>query len=140
MIRSLFFEIQELVSPEHLELLTEEACWCLFEDLHMERLDMLRKLYGSALMINGSGRKYSGIRPKDCTEGAPGSMHKIMDPLIRAFDVHCSNLPLLEKIIRDSAKVLGIVRMEDPASTPEWRHIEITASALSIPDLKVFIP
>jgi hypothetical protein len=63
----------------------------------------------------------------------------MIDPYVIALDFACSDLQKLETVVRNDAKILGAVRMEDPKYTPTWRHIELSC-ALCPPEFKVFIP
>ena len=133
-----YFDIQDLVSPEIIATIGERASWTLIRPW-VQQIDMIRRLYGSALWVNGNGRNYAGVRPIDCKIGAKKSRHKMLDPYVIAFDFVCNDLEKLETVVRNDSKILGAVRMEDPKFTPTWRHIELSC-ALCPQNLVIFIP
>jgi hypothetical protein len=137
--KSKYFTIQELVAPEILAVLTEEAAWRLIPYAVICGLDNLRRAYGSPIWINGKGLTQCGIRAKNTTTGAPLSRHKLYDFETTAFDLHCDDLPHLTQIIEVNSMSYGITRMEDPDYTPTWRHVEYTTNIM-VGALKIFKP
>lgn len=78
------FIIQELVPPEVYKELGDRAIWCLCPNA-LKVLGQLHEDYGAIVVNNwntGGTFKYSGFRPKNCTEGAVWSQHRFG----RAFD------------------------------------------------------
>lgn len=139
LIKSRFFTIQELVAPEILAVLTEEACWRLIPYSVIVGLDNLRRMYGAPIYINGKGLTQCGIRAKNSTTGALHSRHKLYEYTITAFDVHCDDLIKLTSIIEENNISLGITRMENPTFCKTWRHIEF-CDTLLIGNLTIFDP
>ena len=137
-MRSEFFALEELLPPEVLGVLCEGAAWRLVTPF-VGSLDGLRRLYGGPLSVNGNGRRYCGLRPRDCAEGAPRSSHKGIADDIQGFDLHATDLDRLVSVVKANSQTLRIVRMEDPASTRSWVHIEVSAQPVSAP-LVVFRP
>lgn len=123
-MKSTFFQINELVAPEILSVLSEDAAWKLFPGNIIPSLDKLRKEYGDPIIINGSGLIYSGLRPQNCKIGSLKSAHKGFGD-VQAFDLHCSDLDKLTKIITSRNSEFCIQRMENPLYCNSWRHIEL---------------
>ena len=137
-----FPDIRELVSPEIYAVLGE-ASWRLIPKSAIESLNHLRESLGFPLWVNnwcvGGEFRYSGIRPQDCPEGANLSRHKLTANHITAFDLKCSDMPRLEKLIRERFLNYRICRVENPRITPGWIHIEISDIPMIGP-LVVFDP
>lgn len=138
MNRSKYFNITELVAPEILSVLTEDCAWRLFPGQIIPMLDLLRVDYGAAVTINGNGLRYCGLRPQNCTEGALRSSHKGFGD-VQGFDLHCADMDKMRKLITVNNRKYGIVRMENPAATKTWIHVEISMNPV-VSDLVVFNP
>ena len=79
------FIIQELVDPKTFQDRGEKS-FELLDPYMLWTIDRMRELYGSITINNwkwGGPYKYSGFRPKHCTEGATYSQHR----LGRGFDL-----------------------------------------------------
>lgn len=141
MYRSRYFKIEELVSKTLFDTLTEEACWRLIPQSVQQDLDALRSAYGASITINNyaKGLVNCGIREKDCDVGATKSRHKLFDPTITAFDLHCRNLPKLIELVKNRNRDFGISRIENPDMTKTWLHCEFS-SDLTVGDLVIFDP
>lgn len=138
MLKSKYFTIQELCSPEIVSVLSEDACWRLFPDPILRNLDTLRLAYGAAITINGNGNTYCGLRPVNCSTGALKSSHKGFGD-VQGFDLHCSDHDKLRKIVATSNRQYGITRMESPNATPTWTHLEFSVAPV-YNDLIIFNP
>lgn len=138
-----YFKIQELVSPEILEVLSEEAAWRLIPDPVRRALDTLRGDFGSPIHINGAYKgkvfKYSGVRPIKCEIGATFSTHKMIYPGKMAFDLKCSDQGKLRKLILEKYKTYGIIRVEDFSFTKTWTHAEFSWGEVPV-KLDIFKP
>lgn len=130
------FDIDELVSPEILAVLGEDAAWRLVPPEVVWALDTLRDLFGCPIWINGHGLTNCGIRSKYCPIGAILSGHKLYRGET-CFDLHVGDLTRLERIIRENRLSLGIGRMENPPKTKGWIHVAFVKGAQS---LDVFDP
>lgn len=139
LIKSRFFKITELVSPEILAVLSEPLAWRLIPYSVINSLDNLRRIYGAPIIINNRDMKQCGIRAKNCTVGAPMSDHKVVNYNRYAFDLHVTDREKLIKIVRENNISLGISRMENPAKTEGWLHITITDTLL-VGELDEFDP
>ena len=137
-MKSRHFSAAELVAPELLAVLCEYAAWRLVSP-YTPALDLIRDMAGMVIEVNSDGRKYCGVRPANCPEGAPLSRHKGAAPELQAFDLHCADLAKLEQIVRQHSKQLGIARIENPKKTPGWLHIELLPHPTNA-DLVVFDP
>jgi len=126
LIKSRFFSISELICPEILEVLTEEAAWRLIPYSTILSLDLLRSMYGGPIYINGKGLTHCGVRCKCTTVGARHSRHKLYEYESTAFDLHCDDMGKLRAIIEANSIQLQIDKVEDYASTASWTHIQIT--------------
>jgi hypothetical protein len=131
------FDIDELVAPELLAVLSEEAAWRLIPQHARDGLDGLRDRYGDALYINGRGFHYSGVRPLNCPIGAKLSAHKGYRGLC-AFDVKAKDLPWLRACVMEHWHTLHIAEMEHSSFTPSWCHVAF--SAVLPPKLKIIKP
>lgn len=121
-----YFGLSELLAPEILSVLSEDAGWMLIPSHVRYGLDHLRELYGAPITINSGDYKYSGVRPSSCATGAKRSAHKIMRGLI-AFDIKCSDLYKLRCTVEDHFMDLHIAEVEDYDCTPTWTHIAFSA-------------
>jgi len=139
LMKSRYFTIKELVSPEILDVLTEECAWRLIPYSVIVGLDNLRRMYGAPIWINGKGLTQCGIRAKDCTTGAPKSRHKLYEYESTAFDLHCDDLDKLWDIVENNNFSLGIDKVEDREYTPSWLHVQFTSN-LQVGILEVFKP
>ena len=122
MLKSKYFALSELVSPEILEVLSEDACWRLIPEEVIIGLDTLRVLHNHPIYINGKGLTQCGIRPLDCSTGAPLSGHKLYRGET-CFDLHTSWLPELTQTVKGNFRQLGISRIENPLKTTAWLHV-----------------
>jgi hypothetical protein len=139
LIKSRFFSISELICPEILEVLTEEAAWRLIPYSTILSLDLLRSMYGGPIYINGKGLTHCGVRCKCTTVGAPKSRHKLYEFEATCFDLHCDGQSELRHIIEANSIQLQIDKVEDYASTPTWTHIQITTNPV-VGGLQFFKP
>ena len=129
------FCIEELVSPEILDMDGEAKAWDSLDESQLLGLDLLRIDYAAELAktnpklkpwitINDwkwkGQRQYSGARPELCGTGAKKSMHKER----RAFDLVCARLDILKALIRANWSRYGITRMERDKEAPTWAHID----------------
>ena len=121
-----YFEINELLNPDIMQILSLEACWQLIPQHVRYGLDKLRELYGASIVINNSNYKNSGIRTQNCTEGATYSAHKCNRGLI-AFDLKCKDQDKLRDIIEANYADLHISEVESYDETPSWTHIAFSA-------------
>lgn len=137
--RSKYFKIEELVAPEILAVLSAEAAWLLIPQSVQMDLDQIRSSWGKPIGINAKGRKYCGVRPVNCPEGAVLSRHKLVEPGVFAWDLHTKNLAGLTDLVKAKHREFGVIRMEDPAVTTSWLHIEITTD-MQPGDLHIFKP
>jgi hypothetical protein len=133
------FSIAELVAPEILAQLTEPAAWRLIPEKIQSNLDGLREAFGDVIRINSGVDIYSGVRPVNCTSGAPHSRHKLTVDDVCAFDCHVLNLGRFRALVTSQNMNFGIVRMENPDSTPDWAHLEFSDSIVH-GHLDIFIP
>ena len=133
------FAISELVAPEILSVLTESAAWRLIPEVVQANLDALREAFGDVIRINAALNVYSGVRPANCTVGAPQSRHKLTVDGVCAFDCHVADLPKLRALATAQNIRFGIVRMEAPSSTPDWAHLELSAAIVQS-ELDIFEP
>jgi hypothetical protein len=118
------FHITELVQPEVLSEYGEAECWAMIPQHICDSLDKIREMYGKPISINAGLNQHCGIRADNCTVGAAHSDHKIVNPnQARAFDLHCSDLPTLRKLIYDNSQILKVFRSENQLATPTWIHI-----------------
>ena len=53
-----YFEINELLNPEIIQILSLDACWMLIPQHVRYGLDRLRELYGSSIVINNNNYTY----------------------------------------------------------------------------------
>ena len=134
-----FFKIEELVDPDILAVITEEAAWRLIPTGIQSDLDGLRIAMEIPLVINGNGNTHCGVRAKNCTVGSPLSDHKLLRPGVCSFDVHCSDLPKLIALVKEHHEAYGIYRIENPAKTPGWLHITMS-DGLQLPPFEIFEP
>lgn len=130
------FDIQELVAPELLAVLSEDLAWRLIPGEVVWGLDTLRSMLNRPIWINGKGLTECGIRSLITQTGAKMSGHKGYRGET-CFDLHCDDLPALEQIVRTNHVSLGIGRMENPAKTKGWIHITFVKGAQN---LEVFDP
>jgi hypothetical protein len=72
------------------------------------------------MYVNGAQHNFCGYRPSQCTVGAPNSAHKKG----QAIDMHCRDLNGLRLFVLEHGPEHGITRMEEPASTQGWCHID----------------
>lgn len=133
-MRSKYFKINELVSPDILAVLTDDLAWRLIPDWIITSLDSIREAYNAPIYINGLGLVNCGIRAKGCPVGASNSKHKHGF----AFDLHATDLPKLRSIIQSKFREFRICRMEHPDYTAGWCHVEFCATEPI--NLTVFIP
>ena len=133
------FAISELVAPEILAQLTEPAAWRLIPETIQQNLDALREAFGDVVRVNSGLNVYSGVRPANCTVGAPQSRHKLTVDGVCAFDFHVSDLPRLRALATAQNIRFGIARMENPESTPTWAHLEFSANIVQ-GELEIFNP
>ena len=122
----IYFTHDELVPPDIAEK-GPAYCFGLFQQRLLDGLDQLREDLGFSLFVNnwavGGSRKFSGYRPRSCPIGAPASAHKSG----AAIDLHTrtgAHMGALRARIVKLGHIYGFTRMEDPASTPSWCHID----------------
>ena len=133
------FKIKELVSPQILAVLTEEAAWRLIPSGVLHGLDCLRDAHGYPITINGAGNTQCGVRAVSCTTGAPFSDHKLQHDGVCAFDLHSPQLRSLISLVKERHAEFGIYRIENPNKTPGWLHVTMT-DHLPLPPFEVFDP
>lgn len=122
-----YFEINELLNPEIMQILSLEACWMLIPQHVRYGLDKLRELYGASIIINdGANYINSGIRTLDCNIGAKYSTHKCFRGLV-GVDLKCSNQNKLRDIIEANYADLHISEVESYDETPSWTHCAFSA-------------
>lgn len=136
----IYFTHDELVPPELAEK-SAEYCFGLFKPLLLNGLDQLREDLGFPLFVNdwaiGGNRKYCGYRQRSCTVGAPASWHKCGG----ALDLHTrtdSEMVRLIARVKKFPNVYGIRRIENPALTNGWLHIDCKEHPR--PGLHIFNP
>jgi len=126
-----YFKIHELVAPEILDSLGEAKCWENIPEIVKFQLDQFREefysSYKQTLRINdygfGGARKYSGVRPQDCSIGAKGSTHKQWTTFdIQTWDVN--EIDAIHAFTESMADFFNIARIEKFEHTPTWTHIE----------------
>lgn len=139
-----FFLPQELVDPQIYRLLGDQVIK-LIDPRLLIAIDKLREAYGPILINNwhtGGSFKESGLRTQITATGAPRSAHK----LGQALDLKFLTTGLTpQEVWADMKKNMDskdwdsyIKRIEDPAITKTWLHIDtIEHSSLGI---KVFKP
>lgn len=132
-----WFSVSELVSPDILKVVSEQACWNMLAPW-IDQLDMLRDLVGIPLWINGRGKVDSGVRTLTCKIGAKKSRHKMIQKNVIAMDIKCRDMARLENVVRNNWAKLGIVRIENPKITVSWLHVEFCS--MGSPRLVVFDP
>lgn len=133
------FKIEELVSPQVLQVLGEAAAWRLFPQGTLSDLDNLRTRHGYPITINGAGNTQCGVRAINCTIGAKLSRHKLVDPKIVALDLHSPQLKALLKLIVDCHGDFGICKIENPTRCPGWIHCEFY-DGITLPEFVIFEP
>lgn len=133
------FAITELVAPEILAQLSEPAAWRMIPETVQQNLDAFRDAFGSPITINSGLNIYCGVRPANCPVGASQSRHKLVVDGVCAFDMHSSDLDALRRLATSQNIRFGIVRMESPASTPTWVHLEFSAGLVQS-EIDVFNP
>lgn len=142
-VKNYFPDIRELVSYEIYEVLGE-ASRLLIPDSVLDSLNRLRCSVGLPLRVNdwhtGGQFRYSGVRPVGCAEGAKMSRHKLTDKGVYAFDIKCSDMGKLTRIVKAQSKELGIGRIENPAKTKTWLHCEFYDCIGGAGELVVFDP
>lgn len=88
MYQCIFFQMQELVPPDIYEQASNEfVLWMMFRRDALQVLDLLREIYGVAIVndwVWGGSSTMCGFRPFDSEVGASFSQHKFAN----AFDVH----------------------------------------------------
>jgi hypothetical protein len=131
MTKSRYFSIQELVAPEILAVLSEEAAWRLIPSEVCWGLDTLRQMYGKPIYINGKGLTQCGVRAVNSSTGALKSGHKLYRGET-CFDLHADSLTDLVAIVRANHQQLGIGRIESPSKTPGWFHIAFVKGATTL--------
>ena len=139
MYRSRHFKIEELVSPQILDILAPECAWRLIPQGIMQDLDSLRDKHGYPITINGAGNTQCGVRAKNCTIGAPNSDHKLVRPFIYAWDLHSPQLKALTQLVIECHSDYGIFRIEDPAKTSGWLHVTMF-DGINVPKFEIFNP
>lgn len=139
MYKSRYFKIEELVSPQLLEVMGEAMAWRLFPQQILMDLDILRSAYGKPIMINGNGFTNSGVRAYNCDVGAKESRHKLTVENICAFDCKVSDIKKFTDLIITKHSDYGIIRMESIEYTPTWRHLEFYAG-IQLPKFTIFTP
>ena len=122
----IYFTHDELVPPE-IAGKGADFCFGLFQPRLLDGLDQLRQDLGFALFVNdwvvGGSRKFCGYRPRSCRIGAAKSLHKAG----AAIDLHTrteAQMAALRARIIKMGHIYGFTRMEDPAFTPVWCHID----------------
>lgn len=135
-----YFTLEELFPPELMSL-PPEYLWELMDEKLLIVLDRLRIALGKSITINnwksGGSYKWSGYRTNTCTIGAKKSSHRNG----QAVDLKVSGMKpaeVLEFIKSHYLEFPEIKRVEDPASTPTWLHIDTKETGLKT--LKVFKP
>lgn len=133
--RCKYFCIEELVSPEILDMDGVDNAWESLDESQLVGLDLLRMDYAVELAksnpklkpwitINDwkwkGQRSYCGARPDLCGTGARKSMHKER----RAYDLICARLDILKALIRKNHVRYGITRMERDSASPTWAHVD----------------
>ena len=119
---SKYFQIQELVHPDFLQLTTEQGCWMLIPKQVITALDTVRAEYGEAITLNSGLNHSCGVRPKNDPVGALLSGHKLTRGLI-CFDLHAYDLVRLRNQIITNAQRYGVCQIEVASATPTWVHI-----------------
>ena len=137
MLKSKYFNISELVAPEILAIMSEDACWRLIPDEVITGLDTLRLLHNRPIYINSKGLTNCGVRAVNSTTGAQQSGHKLYRGET-CFDLHSDHLNDLIAMVKANFRQLGVSRIENPLKTPSWLHV--TFSKTSSATLEVFDP
>jgi len=126
MYKCKYFEIQELVPNDVLELLGEDICWGLFDPRLLLTIDMLREKFERPIMVNSTnlGLQERGFRVHNTTTGAEKSAHKEG----KAVDFSVAGLSAQET----RNYIYKLIQIQDPAvqfitemeeDTESWVHI-----------------
>jgi hypothetical protein len=132
-----YFKPYELIDPDILKVLSENACMRLIGHDVTRFLDKLRSDYEGAvralglyqskydIIIGINGRyydqlfRYSGLRSKDCKEGSKQSRHKNGN----VFDLKCKHIKVLLFLIEAYHEQYGVYKIESPKVTTPRGYI-----------------
>lgn len=81
--------------------------------------------YVNTWHINKNGHNYRGFRPRNCKVGAKFSLHKTSDAL--DFNVQGMSTKAVHRLIMANHDLfwnIGVRRLEDPAFTTTWVHVD----------------
>lgn len=133
----IYFKPQELVDRDTYNLLGDDSLK-LFDQHILRCLDNFRHHLDQSITINdwswGGNYSLSGYRQPSETVGAKKSRHK----LGIAFDMKVDDFLAFDEFVEKHGNLFYITRMEDPAYTDGWRHIEFGFEPVD--KIKVFIP
>lgn len=123
MYKTNFFNIYELVHPKIIRDIGEVNCWLRLDEGCLQDLDVIRRGWGSPILINTDKYVNRGLR-QSVNPYAEYSVHK----LGKAFDLvdangdHKGLYHFIELLIMD-----GVLRafntMEARKHTPTWTHV-----------------
>lgn len=125
-----YFKVEELVDPEIFKLCGNKALTMLNANL-LKDLDSIREMFGPVTINNwhvGGSYMESGLRRLDTSTGAPRSAHKAG----QGFDLKLSKTSLQEVfkyIMAHPDQFPGISRIENPAFTKTWLHVDCVPHA-----------
>ncbi len=147
------FKTRELIDPDILKVLSDNACMRLIGHEVTRLLDRLRCDYEGAvraiglyqtrydIIININGYcydrlfKHSGLRSKDCKEGAEDSRHKDGN----VFDLKCKHIKILLFLIEEYNEQYGVYKIENPNLTTPRGYIHAEFGD-TLEELQIFNP
>lgn len=119
------FFLEELVDQETLKHVGDRAQNFLHPFL-IPVLERLREFTGPIIIndwVYGGHYNCSGLRGPSCAVGSLYSAHRFGT----AVDVKCKKSPeeVVGFILDNSENFQEVIRIENPAHTPTWTHIEV---------------
>lgn len=130
-MRSKYFKIQELVSPE-LYKEKGDMCWLFIDRNLIITLDTLREFFDAPITVNnwlyGGNLKQRGLRAnKDQIVVDKKRYYVSQHCLGKAVDINVKGFTpeeVYDKIIKHHNKFPYITRIENINNTPTWTHID----------------
>ncbi|MGB0881880.1 MAG: hypothetical protein ACPGSO_02925 [Vicingaceae bacterium] len=124
MIKTNYFNIEELVHPQILKSIGENNSWMRLDAGCLIDLDVIREAWGSSIFVNIGNADSRGLRPPNDPDGAFYSSHKMGV----AFDLVPGNgktkelFELIKQLI-ENGEILSFNTLEDFNFTPSWVHV-----------------